>query len=108
MLCPYAVSKTAQALTQAISRINLLNDFGRTLLAVLVTSIVVYGFLPAEMDFDLTSAIYWNVWAATYLGLTWFLILRSSPDQTRRWASAQRTVSRSRLSLLRSGLLRVL
>ena len=100
--------KAIQALTRAISRISLLNEFGRTLIAVLVTSIVAYGLLPPETDFDLTSAIYWNVWAATYLGLTWFLILRSSPEQTRRWASNQRTGSRSGLSLLRSGLLRVL
>jgi uncharacterized membrane protein len=95
-------------LTRSIARrISLLNEFGRTLLALLVT-FVVYGLLPPEMDFDLESAIYWNVWAATYLVLTWFLILRLSPEQTRRWASAQRTAPRSRLSLLRSGLLRVL
>jgi uncharacterized membrane protein len=101
------VSKATQALTQILSRVRLLSEFGRTLVAVLVTY-VVYGLLPPETDFDLSSAIYWDVWAATYLGLTWFLILRSSPEQTRRWASKQRTVPRSGLSLLRSGLLRVL
>jgi uncharacterized membrane protein len=95
-------------LTRVIGRISLLNDFGRTLAALLVTSVVVYGLLPSETEPDLTSAIYWNLWAATYLGLTWFLILRSSPEQTRRWASTQQTPSRSGFSLLRSGLLRIL
>lgn len=99
--------KATQALTRAVSRVSLLNEFGRTLLAVLVTSVVVYGLLPSDMDFDLTSAIYWDIWAATYLGLTWFLVLRSSPEQTRRWALEQRSGPRSRFSLLRSGLLRV-
>lgn len=103
------MSKAIQAVIQIISRISLLNEFGRTLAAVLVTFIVVYGLLPSETDSDLASAVYWDVWAATYLGLTWFLILRLSPEQTRRWASYQRTrPRRSRLSLLRSGLLRVL
>lgn len=102
------MSKAIQALTRFISRISLLNDFGRTLAAVLLTSVIVYGLLPPETEPDLASAIYWNIWAATYLGLTWFLILRSSPEQTCRWASKQRSVSRSGFSLLRSGLLRVL
>ena len=102
------MSKAIQALTRFIGRISLLNDFGRTLAAVLLTSVIVYGLLPSETEPDLASAIYWNIWAATYLGLTWFLILRSSPEQTCRWASKQRSVPRSGFSLLRSGLLRVL
>jgi uncharacterized membrane protein len=102
------VSKVIQALTRVIGRISLLNDFGRTLAAVLITSVIVYEFLPSETEPDLASAVYWNVWAVTYLGLTWFLILRSSPEQTRRWASKQRTRSRSGFSLLSSGVLRVL
>jgi uncharacterized membrane protein len=102
------VSKAVQALTRFVGRISLLNDFGRTLAAVFVTSVVVYGLLPAETEPDLTSAIYWNIWATTYLELTWFLILQSSPEQTRRWASNQRPLPRSRFSLLRSALLRVL
>jgi hypothetical protein len=86
-----------------------MNEIGRTLAAVLVASIIIYGLLPSETSFDITSTMYWDVWAATYLGLTWFLILRSSQEQTRRWARAHRTVPRrSRLSLLRSGLLRAL
>jgi uncharacterized membrane protein len=95
-------------LTRVIGRISLLNDFGRTLAAVLVTSVIVYGLIPSGTEPDLASAIYWNIWATTYLGLTWFLILRSSPERTRRWASKQRTLPRSRFSLLRSGVLRVL
>src|SRR3954447_18688533 len=86
-----------------------MNEIGRTLAAVLVASIIIYGLLPSETSLDITSTMYWDVWAATYLGLTWFLILRSSQEQTRRWALAQRTMSRrSRLSLLRSCLLRAL
>lgn len=103
------MSKATQAVIQVISRISLLNEFGRTLAALLVTFVIVYGLLPSDMSFDLTSAVYWDVWAATYLGLTWFLILRLSPEQTRRWASYQRSgPRRSRLSLLRSGVLRAL
>ena len=95
-------------MTRIIGQISLLNDFGRTLAAVFVTSVIVYGLLPAETGPDLMSAIYWNIWATTYLGLTWFLILWSSPEQTRRWVSKQRALPRSRFSLLRSALLRVL
>jgi uncharacterized membrane protein len=102
------VSKAIQALSRAVSRISLLNDFGRTLAALIVTSLIVYGLLPSDTELDLTSAIYWNIWAAMYLGLTWFLILRSSPEQTRKWASKQRTIPSSGFSLLRSGLLRAL
>lgn len=96
-------------LFQVIGRIILLNEFGRTLAAAIVASIVVYGLLPSETGLDVMSSTYWDVWAATYLGLTWFLILRSSQEQTRQWALNQRTKRRrSGLSLIRSGLLRVL
>ena len=71
------------------------------------------------MDFDLglvTSwdiwalrlLTFWVVWAITYLGLTWFLISRSSAQQTRRWALDQRIPPRPHLSVLRSVILRVL
>jgi uncharacterized membrane protein len=101
--------KATRALTQVINQISLLNEFGRTLAALLITFIIVYGLLPSGTDADITSSLYWDVWAATYLGLTWFLVLRSSPEQTRRWALDQRTAPRrSGLSLLRSGLLRAL
>jgi uncharacterized membrane protein len=32
---------------------------------------------------------FWVLWAVTYLGLTWYLIIRSSAQQTRRWALDQ-------------------
>jgi hypothetical protein len=90
-----------------------MNEFGRTLVAALVAWLIIYVLLPSETPsdtrLDVISSMYWDVWAATYLGLTWFLILRSSQEQTRRWALAQRTMPRrSRLSLLRWGLLRAL
>jgi hypothetical protein len=50
---------------------------------------------------------FWVVWAATYLGLTWFLIIRSSAQQTRRWALEQRIPPRPHLSILRSVILRI-
>jgi uncharacterized membrane protein len=101
------VSKAAQALTRLVKRISLLNEFVRTLAAVLFASFVV-SVLPPETDFDTTTAVYWDVWAATYLGLTWTLIIRSSPEETRRWALAQRPVDRAELSLLRWMVLRAL
>lgn len=51
---------------------------------------------------------FWVVWAVTYLGLTWFLISRSSAQQTRRWALDQRTSPRPHISILRSVILRIL
>jgi hypothetical protein len=51
---------------------------------------------------------FWVVWAVTYLGLTWFLISRSSAQQTQRWALDQRTPPRPRISILRSVILRIL
>jgi hypothetical protein len=50
---------------------------------------------------------FWVVWAVTYLGLTWFLIIRSSAQQTRRWALEQRIPPRPHLSILRSVILRI-
>jgi uncharacterized membrane protein len=51
---------------------------------------------------------FWALWAVTYLGLTWFLIIRSSAQQTRRWALEQRIPPRPHLSILRSAIVRVL
>ncbi len=51
---------------------------------------------------------FWALWAVTYLGLTWFLIIRSSAQQTRRWALDQRIPPRPHISILRSVILRVL
>jgi uncharacterized membrane protein len=50
---------------------------------------------------------FWVVWALTYLGLTWFLLIRSSAQQTRRWALDQRIPPRPHLSLVRSVIVRV-
>ena len=51
---------------------------------------------------------FWVLWAVTYLGLTWLLIIRSSTEQTRRWALDQRIPPRPHISILRSAILRVL
>jgi uncharacterized membrane protein len=51
---------------------------------------------------------FWVVWAVAYLGLTWFLLIRSSAQQTRQWALDQRIPLRPHLSILRSVALRVL
>jgi len=50
---------------------------------------------------------FWVIWAVTYWGLTWFLLIRSSAQQTRRWAFDQRIPPRPHLSLLRSVILRI-
>ena len=96
-----------------------LTDFGRILTAALTALIVVIALRPWAMGFGLGLATrwdvwafrlmsYWVVWAMTYLGLTWFLIIRSSAQQTRRWALGQRIPPRPHLSLLRSVVLRIL
>jgi uncharacterized membrane protein len=96
-----------------------LTDFGRILAAVLAALIVVVALRPWAIGFGLgleTSwdvwafrlMSYWVVWAVTYLGLTWFLIVRSSVPRTRRWALAQRIPPRPHLSVLRSVILRIL
>ena len=90
-----------------------LTDFGRILTAALVALIVVVALRPWAMGFGLELATrwdvwafrlmsYWVVWAITYLGLTWFLIIRSSVQQTRRWALGQQDPSRPHLSVLRA------
>lgn len=96
-----------------------LTDFGRILTAALAALIVVVALRPWAMGFGLgleTSwdvwafrlMTYWVVWALTYLGLTWYLIIRSSAPRTRRWALGQRVPPRPHLSVLRSGILRIL
>jgi hypothetical protein len=51
---------------------------------------------------------FWDAWAITYLGLTWWLLIkRSSAQQTRQWALDERTPPRPQLSILRSVILRV-
>jgi uncharacterized membrane protein len=96
-----------------------LTDFGRILTATLAALIVVILLRPWAMGFGLGLETawdvwafrlmsYWVVWAITYLGLTWFLIIRSSAQQTRRWALGQRIPPRPHLSALRSVVLRIL
>jgi uncharacterized membrane protein len=96
-----------------------LTDFGRILTAALVALIVVIALRPWAMGFALGLETrwdiwafrlmsFWVIWAITYLVLTWFLIFRSSAQQTRRWALGQRNPPRPHLSMLRSVVLRVL
>jgi uncharacterized membrane protein len=95
-----------------------LTDFGRILTATLAALIVVLALRPWAMGFGLGLETrwdvwafrlmsYWVVWALTYLGLTWFLIFRSSAQQTRQWALGQRNPPRPHLSILRSVVLRI-
>ena len=51
---------------------------------------------------------FWDAWAITYLGLTWWSLIKwSSAQQTRQWALDERTPPRPQLSILRSVILRV-
>ena len=97
----------------------LLTDFRRVLIAALTALIVVYVLRPWAMGlglglesvWDIWSfrlMTYWVLWAVTYLGLTWFLVSRSSAQQTRQWALDQRIPPRPHLSILRSVILRIL
>ncbi len=100
-------------------RVSLQRDFWRILTAALVALFVVYALrlwvigsgLGLESFGDiwvLRLVTFWDVWALVYLGLTWLLIMRSSAQQTRRWALEQRTPPRVHLSVLRSVMLGVL
>ena len=94
------------------------DGFWRILITI-TALIVVLALRPWAMGFDLgletfwdiwalRLMTYWVVWAVTYLGLTWFLLVRSSAQQTRRWALDQRIPPRPHLSILRSVALRIL
>jgi uncharacterized membrane protein len=96
-----------------------LTDFGRILIAAITALIVVIALRPWAVGFGLGLATPWDiwafrlmscwvVWAVTYLGLTWVLIIRSSVQQTRRWALDQRIPPSPHLSVLRSVVLRIL
>jgi uncharacterized membrane protein len=98
---------------------NSLTDIGRILIAAITALIVVYALrlwvmgvdLGLETSWDIWALrlmTFWVVWAVTYLGLTWYLLIRSSAQQTRRWALDQRIPLRPHLSILRSVALRVL
>ncbi len=102
-----------------IGRGSFLTDLGRILTAALTALIVTYALRFWVVGFDLglvTSwdiwalrlITFWDVWVITYLGLTWLLIMRSSAQQTRRWALEQRRPPHPHLSILRSVILRVL
>jgi uncharacterized membrane protein len=81
--------KPIQELSLFARRMSLLGEIGRTLTAVLMASASAFA-LPAGTGIEVYVTVYWNVWAFTYLALTWFLIFRSSPRQTRQWARVQR------------------
>ena len=96
-----------------------LTDFGRILAAALTALIVVFVLRPwaiglglgLETSWDVWAfrlMTYWVVWAVTYLGLTWFLIIRSSAQQTRQWALDQRKSPHPHLSIVRSVVTRIL
>jgi uncharacterized membrane protein len=80
---------TARRLSRFVRRLGPLGEVGRTLTASLVATAGVL-MLPARTGIEIYWALPWNVWALTYLTLTWFVILRSSPRQTRQWARVQR------------------
>ena len=97
-----------------------MKDSWRVLTAALAALIVVYvlrlwtiglglGLVTFWDIWALRLITYWDVWALIYLGLTWWLlIIRSSAQQTRRWALEQRVPPRPHLSVLRSVMVRVL
>lgn len=89
------MSNSARKLARGVARIDPLGEFGRTLTALLVASLVVDGLLPSGTDLEISSAAYWDAWAAVYLGLTWFMMIRTSPERTRQWALNQRGTRRS-------------
>ncbi len=96
-----------------------LRDFWRILTAALIALIVDYALRFWATGFGLGLVTFWDIWALrlitfwdawaiTYLGLTWWLlIIRSSAQQTRRWALDQRIPPRPQLTILRSMIVRV-
>ena len=66
------------------------------------------GLVTISDIWALRLLTFWVVWAVTYLGLTWFLIMRSTAQQTRRWALDQRIPPRPHLSTLGAVILRLL
>jgi uncharacterized membrane protein len=79
----------ARRLSRFARRMSPLGEVGRTLTAALIASASMFA-LPAGTGAGVYVSVYWPVWALTYLTLTWFLILFSSPRQTRQWARVQR------------------
>src|SRR3954463_2969210 len=96
-----------------------MKDTWRILTAALTALIVVYALRLWAIGYGLglvtfwdiwvlRLVTFWDVWALVYLGITWLLIVRSSPQQTRQWALDQRILPRPHLTVLRSAILRVL
>jgi uncharacterized membrane protein len=85
--------RPAQRLSRLARRMSPLSEIGRTLMAGLTVGAVAFA-LPAGTGVEVFVPVYWDVWALTYLALTWFLIFRSSPRQTRQWARVQRRAKR--------------
>jgi Protein of unknown function (DUF1345) len=96
-----------------------MKDSWRILTAALTALIVVYalrlwaigyglGLVTLWDIWVLRMVTFWDAWALLYFGLTWLLIIRSSAQQTRRWALDQRTPPRPHISVLRSVILQVL
>jgi uncharacterized membrane protein len=79
-------------------RVRPLGEFSRTFAALLVAFAAEFVLLRENASMEVSAAVYWSSWAFTYLALTWVLILRSSPEQTRGWALEQRVERRSCLS----------
>jgi uncharacterized membrane protein len=73
-----------------------LGETGRTLTALLTAAAGALA-LPAGTGAEVYVVVYWDVWALTYLALTWFLIFRSSPRQTQQWARVQQRAKGGRL-----------
>jgi hypothetical protein len=86
----------AQRLSWFARRMSPLGEIGRTLAAVLTAAAGALA-LPAGTGAEVYVAVYWDVWALTYLTLTWFLIFRSSPRQTQRWVRLQHRAKGGRL-----------
>src|ERR687890_893837 len=114
------MSKPARVLEWVTTgRVSFLKDSWRILTAALTALIVVYvlrlwaiGFGLGLVTFwdrwTIRLVTFWDAWALIYLGLTWLLIIRSSAQQTRRWALDQRIPSRPHISIIRSAIVRVL
>src|SRR5215212_8470185 len=114
------MSKSARVLEWVTTgRVSFLKDSWRILTAALIALIVVYALRLWAISFGLGLVTFWDIWvlrfvtfwdawALLYLGLTWLLIIRSSAQQTRRWALDQRVPPRLHLSVLRSVIVQVL
>ena len=114
------MSKPARALEWLTGRARSpLTDFSRILTAALIALVVVYALRLWAIESGLWLVTFWDIWilrlvafwdawVLLYLGLTWLLIIRSSAQQTRRWALDQREPPRPHLSVLRRVIVRVL